>query len=110
MQGIIYIGYFWFQRIYALGRRKAACFLIKRDDCQLFCKRRAFRVERAVLVIGATGAVKGIDVLAVILDTRAVYIYGWRMDGIDGFPKDDGDVVFSNGKGELEILTNTSMS
>lgn len=87
MQGIIYIGYFWFQRIYALGRRKAACFLIKRDDCQLFCKRRAFRVERAVLVIGATGAVKGIDVLAVILDTRAVYIYGWRMDGIDGFSK-----------------------
>ena len=66
-------------------RREDVVLFVVFDDGQLFAEGGAFVVKAAVLVVGAAGTVEGVDIFAVVLDARAVDVYGGLADFADGF-------------------------
>ena len=72
---------FWLQMRW---RDEALRLFIKVDDDHFFCKRCTFDVLRAVFLVRAAGTIERVDVLAIVLDTRAVDVDGRAMDLVDG--------------------------
>ena len=75
-------------RLQVRRRDETLGLFIEVDDDHFFRKRRTFDVLRTVFLVRAAGAVEGVDVLAVVLDTRAVDVDGRAVDLVDGLAEE----------------------
>lgn len=75
-------------RLHLRRGRKGPGRFVEVDEEELFRKGLAGTVVAAVFLVGAAGAVKGIDVLAVVLDARAVDVDGRAVNLVDGLAEE----------------------
>ena len=83
-----------FFRLHLRRRRKGLSRFVKVDEEELFRKGLAGAVVAAVFLVGAAGAVKGIDVLAVVLDARTVDVDRRAVNLVDGLAEEAVAAVF----------------